>query len=182
MSNKIRLSELKNVIEQPSQAHGISEVTSGPLKIDQPSQAHRMKDIYFGSQKRAGREAKPKKDKFSKSGTESQQTIAKFKPPDLTVTTRTEKSSGLRKTDDQPRQAHDVLLKTSESPTSAGREANSKKDVSSENDTNPQQTVAKLKTSDPNVFTMRKNNSFFKNLITAFRTRLVSTNPSLRSK
>ena len=116
MSNKIRLSELKNVIEQPSQAHGISEVTSGPLKIDQPSQAHRMKDIYFGSQKRAGREAKPKKDKWAKSGTE------------------------------------------------------------------PQQTVAKLKTSDPNVFTMRKNNSFFKNLITAFRTRLVSTNPSLRSK
>ena len=142
---------MKNVIEQPSQAHGISEVTSGPLKIDQPSQAHRMKDIYFGSQKRAGREAKPKKDKFSKSGTESQQTIAKFKPPDLTVTTRTEKSSGLRKTDDQPRQAHDVLLKTSESPTSAGREANSKKEFHSASETDLHQTVAQFKPPDPTV-------------------------------
>ena len=48
------------------------------------------------------KEANTLKDVNAKSDTDLQETIAKFKPPDPSVITRKEKSSGLMKTHDRP--------------------------------------------------------------------------------
>ena len=117
----------------------------------QPCQTHVVLPQTSESPSSAGREASSGKDVSPESDGDLQKTFVKLKPPDQNESSSNSKSLGLRKTDAQPCQTHIVLPKTSESPSIAGKEANSTKDVFSNNYTDLQQAIAQIKPHDLTV-------------------------------